>query len=252
MRITALLLLMGVIACLPFTALADSHENPPNVASVWVMTPNGDPAVFEAALKTHGEWRAENGDPRDWHIYTVEAGEDFGKYYVRYCCFHWADQDAYQQWAAESGALQAYNDSVAPLVGDVGHHFQVVDIENSNWAPGLEPALVGVTTWTPNPAKSVQMGATMAQLSQLAKDKEWPYNWAWFRSLGGEANLSVAVPYANFAAMAPPEKTFFEFAGEHMGEEEAAAMFNQFNESFWDSEYTIYRLRPDLSMSSDD
>ncbi len=255
MKRMTLTLLATVALCAPLAAAADNHAKPPNVGSVWVLTPGADvsTAAFEEAMKAHLAWRREAGDPRRWQTYVVNAGEDMGDYYVRACCFTWTDQDAYERWAYDAGAAAAYNEQVGGMVADISHQFQVIDTDNSNWNDDGGPYYyIGVTRWTPNPAKVMQMGATMGEMSALAKDNGWKYSWAWYRSLGGSDNLMLAVPYRNYADMEPPEQSFYEFAAQHMGEEDAAGMFQRFNESFWNSSYTIYRWREDLSMAMDD
>ena len=55
------------------------------------------------------------------------------------------------------------------------------------------------------------------------------------------------------AGMEPPEKSFAEFLTEHMDSpEEAIELLGSFSKSFKSSEYTVYRLREDLSMPSGD
>ena len=71
--------------------------------------------------------------------------------------------------------------------------------------------------------------------------------WVWIYSVGGPANLSLAVPYENYADMAPPEVSFYEFMVKHTSEETAASTMQEFSNSFWSSEYTVYQLRRDLS-----
>ena len=66
--------------------------------------------------------------------------------------------------------------------------------------------------------------------------------------------IMVAVPYENYADMAPPEKTMYEFLLENsdMDAEELDATFQAFGSGFSSSDYTVWQSRPDLSVSSDD
>lgn len=253
---TGLVMLALVLTlCVSPAGFADNHAKPPNIASVWIMTPADgvSQAAMEEAVKTHMAWRLEAGDPRRWQAYVVHAGSDMNQIWVRACCFNWADQDAYEQWTYDSGAYAAYQEQLGGMVGKIEHRYQEIDTENTKWNSDREPYYyIGVTKWTPNPAKIMQMMPAVSEMSQFAIEKQWNYSWAWYRSLGEEDNLHLAVPYNNFAGMEPPEMSFFEFAAGHMGQEAATAMFQRFNESFWTSTYTIYRWREDLSMPRGD
>ena len=248
--LTAIMLVISV----PL-ALADGHGKTPNIGSVWIISAKDGVAGgdFENAMKTHMAWRKEAGDPRNWQVYTIDVGGDRSEYYIRACCFNWADQDSYERWAYDNGVYEAYAEQLGVHVGEIRHNFQSFDMDNSNWDDSKGPYYyIGVTVWTPNPAKNMQRYGAVNEMSSLAKDKGWPYNWAWFNTVGGPDNLSLAIPNRNFADMEPPEKNFYDFASEHMGEEEAQAMFQRFDESFWGSKYTIYRWREDLSMKADE
>jgi hypothetical protein len=60
----------------------------------------------------------------------------------------------------------------------------------------------------------------------------------------------IVSPFENFAAMEPPEQSFFEFVSEHVGSaEEAGKIFAQFSAGFTGSNYTVWAYREDLSAS---
>lgn len=237
----------------PVQVLAQD-EDPPALASLWVLHPKeGQAAAFEAAISEHLAFRAEQSDPRDWQGFNVAAGGDLNAVGFRYCCFKWAEQDAYDQWSIDSGAGEHYENTVAGLVGEVEHYFTRNDYANSNWPEGSGPySLYGVTVWTPKPGTAADRSAAMAKFTSVALENGWDQVWSWNWRVGGPAELALVIPYTNWADMEPPEQSFFEFMSEHLGAEEAAATFQKFSNSFWDSEYTIYRHRPDLSMGGDD
>ena len=240
-----------VSCCLLLAPTANAQdEDPPNIADLWIVTvdyPNS--AAFEEAFKTHLAARTEAGDSRNWQTYTVVAGGELDTYGVRYCCFNWADADAYAEWFQSSGILDHWNEHVAQYVDDYSHHFQYLDLDNSNW-PEDPPdyRYFGVTSWQLKPGTTGTRRAAIKALSAVGKEHEWGLPWSWQSSIGGDDTLSLVTPYANFADMEPPEQSFFEFATEHLGAEETARLFNEFGSSFWSSEYNIYEHRPDLSM----
>jgi hypothetical protein len=228
--------------------LAVAEDEPPGLADMWVVTPkSGHTAEFEEALKAHLAFRAENGDTRDWQVFTVAAGDDMSSYYIRYCCFDWPDQDAYMALAKEKGMGEHWNENVNGVVDRYQHYFVSLDHENSRWPDDAgDFSLFGVTDWTPRP------GTAAKRRAAISKEHGWDRIWAWSWRIGGDDQLSLVIPYKDYSAMVPPEQTFYEFMVEHVGEEKAAQTFEDFSGSFWGSSYTIYAHRPDLSMSTDD
>ena len=81
---------------------------------------------------------------------------------------------------------------------------------------------------------------------------EWPYEWAWVQTIGGEGELVLVTPYADFAAMEPPEKTFLQALSEKMGAEAAGEMFAAWADNFEKTRYTIYRFRAGMSLMPDE
>ncbi len=106
-----------------------------------------------------------------------------------------------------------------------------------------------MTSWRLKPGTAGTRQAAIKALSAVGKEHGWDLPWSWQSSIGGDAVLSLVTPYANLAAMEPPEQSFFEFAAEHLGAEETARLFNDFGSTLLNSEYAIYEHRPDLSMS---
>ena len=246
--LTALMTLSLLFATLSAQA---QDENPPNVAELWIITVDDFPnsTAFEEAFKTHLAARKEAGDPRNWQTYTMVAGGEFDAYGVHYCCFKWADADAYAEWAQSSGILDHWNEHVALYVDHYSHQFQYFDHENSTWLG--DPTgyrYFGVTSWRLKPGMEATRQAAIKALSTVGKDNEWGITWSWQSSVGGDAVLSLVTPYADFAAMEPPEQSFYELVTEHLGAEETARLFKDFGSTFWSSEYTIVERRPDLSM----
>lgn len=254
--ICILLLMAGT--GLALNVSADGHggeqSSPPNLAEIWIVKPqSGHSQEFEAALRDHIAERKKAGDPRAWQTYTVEVGEDIGTYGVRYCCFDWADQDAYHEWSRGTELQKHWNENVHPHVASYEHYFDVIDHENSHWpADGGGWNFVGVTKWRPKSGEGMARRAALSKMTGTAKEHGWEGRWVFMNSVGGPESLLLAVPFDNYADMAPPEVSFYEFMSEHLGEEEAQAVFNQFSSSFWGSEYTIYRLRHDLSTPTGD
>lgn len=46
--------------------------------------------------------------------------------------------------------------------------------------------------------------------------------WLWHQRIGGNPRLMIVTPFENFAAMEPPQPSFFDFLSEHAGSAEEA------------------------------
>ena len=252
-KVISILLLSFAGLGLAATVHADSHEAeeaaPPSLSDVWVMVPKeGHREEFEEGLKEHLVARKEADDPRAWHTYDVAVGDDMSTYVVRHCCFEWADQDAYEEWSMGTELPAHFDENVAPHVASYEHYIDSIDWENSKWGSDVvDWSFVGVTEWRPKMGEARARNEALSKMIGTAKEHGWEGRWVFFSSIGGPSNLKIAIPYTDWADMAPPETTFYEFMAEHLGEEDANAMFKKFSSSFWGSEYTVYRLRTDLS-----
>ena len=233
------------------------EEKAPNLASVWVASlKTGKLDEFMAATAEHMAFRKAQGDSRAWQTFQPVIGDDLSTIVFRYCCFDWADEDAYIAETIEKGFDEHWNANVDPFVESYAHYLSYVDFENSHWDDETGPfTYFGVTYWHVQPGKYDDFKAAKAELSKMAKEHNWAGGeryWAWLSRIGGKSQESIVVPFKNFAGMAPPEQTFYDFAVETMGQEEAEALFAKFSESYKGSKYTVWRLIPELSMSKDE
>lgn len=250
------ILLVAILLSISTQAVAQDDAPTSGIAESWVMTVDmASQPAFEAAFKAHVAARAEAGDPASWQVYTSNTGNSLNQYFVRNCCFQWADRDAYDAWAEESNIQADWNENVHPHVANYGHHFTLVDFANSNWPQGTEARFVGVTTYDIKPGSGQQFNAAMSELSQIAKNDGWAEAgnaWAWSSAIDGSNVVSLVIPHANYADMAPPDPTFYQFLSESLGSEEAASeIFQRFTGATSGSNYKIYTHRADLSMSDE-
>ena len=70
----------------------------------------------------------------------------------------------------------------------------------------------------------------------------------WMSRIGGGDKTILVSSFENFADMAPPEQSFFEFMTETVGAEEAGKILSDFSSGFSSSDYTVWEHIPDLSM----
>ena len=242
---------------MPTVLLAQDEDDPPSLATVWVVHPKaGHFGSFMAAVADHMAFRKEQGDIRGWNVYQPAVGDDIGKIAFRYCCFDWADEDAYVTDEAAKGLGDHWNANVDQHVEHYEHYLSETDYDNSHWNDEAGPfTLFGVTTWNIAPGKGSDFNSMKAKMSQLAKENGWANEdriWSWSSRIGGKPEESLVIPHENYADMAPPEETFYEFVVEQVGAEEADAMFGKFSKSSRSTNYTVWQHIPELSISNEE
>lgn len=248
----------ATLAAMPLTAVAEDHEEAPALASAWIFAPKkGMGAEFESAIKEHVAMRVDAGDSRDWQMYVPVVGKKMGIYTVRYCCFDWADQDAYQEESGDKGFGEHFNATVMPYVDHMHHYLERMDMENSSWPEDSDDLrLFGVTSWIWEEDAGMEVDEVRKEFSQTAIEHGWGEEnpWLWINRIGGKPMLMLVTPHTSYADMVPPEQNFFEFMVENtdMEAEDVAEMFETFGDGFESSDYTIWAHRPDLSLPIND
>jgi hypothetical protein len=233
------------------------EEKTPNLAGVWVLTiKTGMFDQFMEALPGHMAYRAEKEDSRAWETYMPVLGEGIGSTVAfRYCCFDWADQDAYNAEATEKGFDEHWNANMSQFVAGVSHYLSYIDMENSNWGDEGGPfTYFGLSDMSIKPGKYADFEKMKAKFAQMAKEHKWQDNklyWAWTSRIGGKPVETLIAPFKDYADMAPVEPSFREFVMETVGEEKAMAMFAKFSETIADEDYTVWKLLHEFSMSED-
>jgi hypothetical protein len=221
-----------------------------SLSDVWLIMPKqGMATQFEDAARTHMAFREDAGETRNWETYGVALGSNPMLYMWRASSMEWADQDSYIAEDEDKGLGANWMANVDQYVDHYHHYIEEADYENSNWPADLgQNTYYGVTTWTWKQGGGPAADEARKQLSKIGLDEGWEYNWLWLERIGGEPQLMIVSPYENFAAMEPPENTFFELVTETLGsEEEAGKIFAAFSGGFTGSSYTIWQHRPDLS-----
>ncbi len=235
-------------------AISSSAQEPAkNIAESWLLTIKaGQTAEFEAAFTAHAGVRANHGDPRVWRALTPMMGEYGTRYLIRTCCFAWADQDEYQAWeAGNPEVLQDWLNHVQPHIQTINHNFSELDFKHSHW-PNTPSDLkfVGVNSWEITPAQESDFRAARTELSQVLLNNGFATadrNWTWSETVGGSRRVSLAVPYASYAAMNRDRARLYNFLSEHMGPEGAGDLLARFAGSATHSTYQVWVLRPDLT-----
>jgi len=253
-------LVLSVITVLFFMVPAASvaQDSPPPLAEMWTVTPKADQqSEFYEALAEHMAFRSENGDPRDWQVYTPLLGDDLGRVAIRACCFSWADQDAYREWSEQNEKVNAhFSEHVAPHSDKWEHYFETLDWKNSHWDEEGGPyKLFAVTEFAVKPGHDAEFKAARDKILQVALNQGWAtddHPWLWASTVGGKPTESIIIPHKNFASMDRDEETFSRFLSRHMGEDAASELLKQFGSSTRGSNFQIWEHQEKYSMGNDD
>ena len=192
-------LILAALVCL--APLAVAAEDPPPLAEMWLFTPYpGKAAELAEAVRAHGAYRQEQGDPRGWQVYTPALGEDIGRVGVRFCCMQWADVDAYHAWESQNPAVtKHYFDTVEPLVKRTAHYFERMDWQHSHWnADGGPYKLFAVTEFRLKVGGGSEFDAARGKMSEIAKEQGWSdrgSSWIWATTVGGAPTEAIVIPY---------------------------------------------------------
>ncbi|KAA3644441.1 MAG: hypothetical protein DWP95_04445 [Proteobacteria bacterium] len=242
-----------VLLLIPGWCVAEEEKEATIIADSWVMVPKaGHEDQFEAAIKEHMAMRAEKGDSRQWHTYVPITGDNLNHYVVRSCCAEWAEQDSYREWSRQN-TIEHFNDTVHPHVQSYSHNFSEINRKSSNWGDDVKANYVGVTHYKVKMGSGRQMNKSIKEMSALAKDNNWPHHWSWSYPVAGSFTVNLAIPFENYAAMAPLEENFYDFIVKTLkSEKKARKVFDDFTGAVESANYQIYRHRKDLSMSAEE
>lgn len=242
-------LMLWLVSSLFYVVSAAASEPEPEwLAEVWQFTPKPDMvAEFEQAVKAHRSERVKLADPRQWQVYSPVLGNQLDTYIIRSCCYQWQDMDSYVKWTMEKNPMAHFNQHIAPTLQHSAHYFSVMDMKNSNWPAELEYRYVGVNTFYVKPGHGMMANKGLITMSEIAKKNDWPLNYSWMWGIGGSPRLYLAIPYNNYAHMAPPAVKFNDLLKKHFGNEAKALEFNQqWLMNFESTFYNLYVLRDDL------
>jgi len=250
--------LLAFAFALPLSAAADNHESPPPLTDVWIMVPKqGMEMKFEAALKTHAQYRVDQGESAEWTIYTPVVGDKMNIYQIRSCCHDYAGIDTINAEAMEKGLSAHWNENVHQYVDHYHHYLERNDWEHSHMPEDAGPfRYYWVTSWKWKVGSGPGPDDARKRFSIIAKEQGWAdedHQWLWLSRIGGEPTLMLVTPAENWADMEPSDPSFYDFLVEKLGSSEAAdALFTEFESGFTSSSDTVWMERGDLSASAED
>jgi hypothetical protein len=217
-----------------------------------VTAKDGMVAQFEAALKSHVQWRSENNDPWTWSVSAVEVGEHLGEYSIRSGGHSWADFDAYDAGFGPEGLVH-WNATVAPLVESIASTVTTTDQALSNPPPAGTPyAFVTVTTFHVRPGRELQFNQAITSATEILREHNWGghYLWSSFVLGGGTGPVMRLVSFhASWADMADPDPSFEAIMMQALGEEGFLEWVYELGQTYRGIESYTLRRRPDLGVN---
>jgi hypothetical protein len=223
-----------------------------DLTMVWEFTPRPEAmATFEAALKTHMEFRREQGDPWGWGIGQVVVGEKVGTYYALSGGHAWADFDAYNNSAFVETADAHWAATVQPLVESMTNWISM-DLPDLSRVPTepMAPTLYEVTAFYLNPGGEMAFNEGVGKVLQAASDADAPMYWsASTARVGMEGPVMFIMGMSeDWAGLAEPDPNMEEILVEAYGEEGAMEIFRQFADAYHHYTSFIVVARMDLSI----
>ena len=217
---------------------------------VWGFTAKaGSEAGFEAALKSHMEFRKANGDPWDWSFYQTMVGKNVGSYMARSSGHSWTDFDAY--YGSEFGEVANlhWGATVQPLVEESWNLVDQSDNDLSRLPESMDPyTLFNVTVFHLKPDQQMAFGEAIGKYKQVIMDNNFPFYWVVnFPAAGADGPTMALVMFAETWAEMAEDPAVEAALVEELGEEGAMELFEQFSGAFHSFENYIGMLRPDLS-----
>jgi hypothetical protein len=204
---------------------------------------------FEAALKAHIQWRADNGDPWTWGVSSVEVGADLGEYRIRSAGHSWADFDAYDADFGPRGLLH-WNATVAPLVEGVSSSISGSNPALNNPAPAGTPlAFVTVNVYSLRPGREQDFAGAAASATEILVKHDFGGHFVWTTPITGGGpgpTMSLVTLHSSWADMAEPNPTFPSIMIEELGEDGFAEWMGEIGSMYRGVEAYTLRLRPDL------
>jgi hypothetical protein len=205
---------------------------------------------FEAALREHAQWRADNGDPWDWNVTMRETGEALGTYGIRSGGHSWADFDAYDAGFGPQGLVH-WNATVAPLVESVSSAITTTDQELSNPPPaGTAYAFVTITKFHLRPGQEMEFNRLIAEATEIIRDK-LPGYWVWSSPIsgGGPGPYIDLVGFPeDWADMADPDPSFEAIMVQEMGQDGFLEWWTNLGQTYRGTDSYTLRRRPDMDV----
>lgn len=210
---------------------------------------------FEQALSEHARWRVEQGDPWQWEVYEVAAGEKLGRYIARAPELSWEDFDSYDAGFGPRGA-DHFNSTVGPHLASISNMVTRMhpDAMNLPQDMGVMQAmdLLAVTAFELEPGDMERFQTAMMDLHQGGAPGQEPSYYTFHSTVTGTPSSQVhfVTFHEGWADLGPSDPMVAQRLTDE-GQVDGARGLDAHRNlmmRFPASEHMIVRLRPDLSV----
>jgi quinol monooxygenase YgiN len=217
-----------------------------NLAAVtyWTIA-DGTTEDFEAGLKAHNQFHADQGDPNALLTWQAISGPRAGQYGRGSFGHEWADFDQDEEFLAADTADSEANVTPYIAAAESTTWAAMTTVSNPAAAPGNVSRIYEFLVY---PGKRAAFEAAVSKLHEaLSAQESWPhYEWYTLVDGGRMPTYAVVLPRENWAGFAPGDMTLVEAMSEKYGDEAGKIMqsFGEATEA--QTGYTLV-FRPDLS-----
>ena len=224
---------LALLGCMSLAVAQDTEENE-GIARVALITAKDGQgkALEEAIVKYHHFMGTKEGALR-YQWFSIQTGEDTGKYLARSGSHNWADFDAKHDWDEEAAAKFA--SLVQPHIANVVVTYTRNNDEVGIWPESMEGyEYFSVTRWHILPGKNRAFYDGLKKVDATLKAGGFPGYYAFIDTVsGGEGNsVTLVSPRKNFADMAPKEPSFMDIMNKAMGEDETTAFLADWGSTY--------------------
>lgn len=253
MHFKKILIMAAALAmlCSMSTAVAQDEEKNDGLARVALITAKDghNKALEEAIVEYHHFMGTKEGAMR-YQWWSIETGENTGKYLARSGDHNWADFDAKHDWQEESG--EKFNSLVRPHIDNaVVTIMGPYDDEIGIWPNSMEGyQYVSVTQWHIRSGHGDKFDEGLKKIDKTLKAGDFPGYYTFARAVSGGAGNTVLLvsPKKNFADMAPKEPSFMKIMSKAMGgEDETKAFMSDWGTTFKSGENMLLRYMAEQS-----
>lgn len=256
-RVGFCLLLMVLLAVVPAAVAQEEAEQggePGDMggtaAEVVFVTPTaGMEADFEAGVKRHMAWVAEQGGTDTWYGWQIVTGDNTGSYYFGTFGHEWADFDDpdVDRQAASANIAENIDPYVAHL--RVSYLSMRPDLSRlSDEMTGPSP-MAELVHWKVKLGHTDDLAHVLMKIREAAEESDWPGHWEVYdlRNGGHGPMMTLALPRSSMADMAPDEPNIGQIMEKAFGRFETEDLFDKFAHSVYSEESELIVLRKDLS-----
>ena len=241
------ILIFCLISVMSFDLPVTAQEGG-NIAAVYCTKAQpGKLAQFEEAAKKHMAWHGEKNDPWAWAAWNITTGPNAGQYCWGSFGHTWADFDNPGVSDQEDSADWQTNGAMYEEGGTATARFWR-RLPGVSHPSGGEESMHSVLFFQTHFGRDEAFMGVIAEFHQAIQRAEvgWNYDWYMLENGGTMGTFALALPYENFAAMAPTGKNFPQILEEAYGKPGADALLAKWRKVVKAGRTEMSQGRPDL------